>query len=162
MGAVLGWLGVLTMLVAVVLAVLPVQNKRPEVDRAATEAKRAKSGQKSAYVFRDGSTTLQDCGAPFAFVVQGRTQPTYGGGKTALERAREKQANAHPCSYRVAARLIPAGLLTLATLAMSIVAFFLTYIGRNRARVATRRRQADPVSPAAPVPPNLGGTPSPV
>jgi len=159
--ALLGWLGVLTFLLAVVLAVLPVRDKRPEVYRAATEAKRAESGQKSVYVFRDGSTTLQDCGGPLAFVVQGRTQPTYGGGKTALERAREKEANAHPCTGRVAARLVPAGLLSLATLVLSIVSFFLAYLGRSRARSAGWRRHADPVA-AAPVPPNLGGTPSPV
>ncbi len=134
--AVIGWLGVATFVAAVVLGSLPVQNKRPEVDKAATEAKRRATGDQSAYVFRDGSSTLQDCGAPVAFVLTGRTQPNYGGGKTALEKARNTSANEHSCSDRVAGRLVPAGYLVIATLVLAIASAALTLVGRARARAA--------------------------
>ncbi len=170
--AVTGWLAVIAVVGVVVLCALPVQSKRPEVDQPATAALRRRTGDAHAYAFHEGSGSLQDCGSPLAFVLAGRTQKTYGGGSTALERAREAYANDHRCSDLAAGRLRPAGVLLAGTVALGIASFALTYAGRSRARrvraawvpagaAATGRPAPPPPPPPAADPDGRPSDPSP-
>jgi hypothetical protein len=109
-GTLVAWCVPALLLAAVVIALVPVRNGR-----------------------------VQDCGAPIAFVAQGRTEAQLPDVDRAGQKdtppknfteAEYRDAAEHSCRERVAPRMVWAGALTLAALVLGLGALVATVVGR--------------------------------
>lgn len=113
---VIAWVALAAFMAGVVLFLLPVRN-------------------------RYHGRTLQDCGAPAAFLKDGRTSAIVSSDSPPkfIPKADVHDINAHQCSDLVAGRAVPGAILLVSTFGLGLVAFVLAWVGRRAERRARWR-----------------------
>lgn len=105
---VVAWIAVAAFVAGVVLFLIPVRN-------------------------RYHGHTLQDCGAPAAFLKDGRTSAIVSSSSPPkfIAKTDVDEINAHQCSALVADRAVPGGILLVSTFGLGLIAVMLAWVGHR-------------------------------